>query len=306
MIYCKICKAHILSHARFMKCYLCQSLYHIQCISVSYEDSVYCDRHVQQWMCFECVSDNLPFTNIEDETEYYATITCNQDRFTIDVLENMLFDPFESNDDTNIRPWTDIDPDLQFFNDMTFIDPSITCNYYTQENFNDFIQKNDISLDSFSVLHLNIRSLPKNSTNFSCLLDGINLKFSVIGLSETWLSSNNYDLYNVENYNCEHSYRQTRVGGGVSILIKNTISYQVRYDLNNFSDLLESLFIEITRKEVDTDKDIIVGVLYRPPNTDIREFNFLFFELLSKFSSKNKMIYLLGDFNINLLKGYVE
>ena len=40
-------------------------------------------------------------------------------------LSNSVFDSFETNDTT------EIDPDLQFFNDMTYINLSCICNYYS-------------------------------------------------------------------------------------------------------------------------------------------------------------------------------
>ena len=98
--------------------------------------------------------------------------------------------------------------------------------------------------DSFSLLHLNIRSLQCNASKLTDLLSNLNLKFSLIGISETWL------------------------------------------------------FIEIVKPQ---GKNIVTGVIYRPPNQNVDEFLTMTNELLSKISKENKVCYLMGDFNLNLM-----
>ena len=48
--------------------------------------------------------------------------------------------------------------------------------------------------------------------------------------------------------------------------------------------------------------NIIIGCIYKHPNMNINEFNDDYLnEFLYKLSEENKSIFLLGDFNINLL-----
>ena len=61
---------------------------------------------------------------------------------------------------------------------------------------------------------------------------------------------------------------------------------------------VESLFIEIERTG---SKNVIVGVIYRPPGQDVKEFNDFTNVLLSKIMHNDKPVYIMGDFNINLL-----
>ena len=49
-------------------------------------------------------------------------------------------------------------------------------------------------------------------------------------------------------------------------------------------------------------KNIIIGTIYRPPNCDAQLFVSKLDELLNKFFKENKTSYLMGDFNIDLLK----
>ena len=66
------------------------------------------------------------------------------------------------------------------------------------------------------------------------------------------------------------------------------------------SKQLESVFIEICNKNK---KNIIVGCIYCHPVMDLDEFNNEYFDLLmEKLLKEDKKLFLLGDFNIDLLK----
>ena len=58
------------------------------------------------------------------------------------------------------------------------------------------------------------------------------------------------------------------------------------------------MFIEIVKPQ---GKNIVTGVIYRPPNHDADEFLTMTNELLTKISKENKICYLMGDFNLNLM-----
>ena len=58
---------------------------------------------------------------------------------------------------------------------------------------------------------------------------------------------------------------------------------------------------DIDKDQFNKAKDIIVGVVYRPPNSDLKIFNEYIQELFSKIDLEKKSTYCLGDFNVNLL-----
>ena len=58
------------------------------------------------------------------------------------------------------------------------------------------------------------------------------------------------------------------------------------------------MFIEICKPK---EKNVIVGIIYRPPNQNPRDFISDLDHLLSKISKENKLCYILGDFNLNLM-----
>ena len=63
----------------------------------------------------------------------------------------------------------------------------------------------------------------------------------------------------------------------------------------------ESIFIEIDKDLFNQNQNIIIGVIYRPPNTDLELFNDDINELLDNLEREHKYCYLMGDYNINLL-----
>ena len=80
------------------------------------------------------------------------------------------------------------------------------------------------------------------------------------------------------------------------------VSWKVRPDLSiRDSREMESLFVQIKQTNLSV-KDIIVGVIYRPPNTDFDVFYDNFINILAKINLEKRPTYLLGDFNIDLLK----
>ena len=64
---------------------------------------------------------------------------------------------------------------------------------------------------------------------------------------------------------------------------------------------MESKFVEIDKKCISTVRNVIIGVIYRPPNSDVVQFTSLISGVLQKIKMENKKcFFLLGDYNINL------
>jgi hypothetical protein len=120
------------------------------------------------------------------------------------------------------------------------------------------------------------------------------LKFSVIGLTETWLTDSCAALYNIDEY--QHVYQFNFV-----IYLRNTLNYFVRDEFARNNSLMECIFVELSKSNFQSGKDVIIGLIYRPPNTDINEFSNDFVEILSALQKENKTLYFIGDFNVNLL-----
>ena len=67
----------------------------------------------------------------------------------------------------------------------------------------------------------------------------------------------------------------------MSLYVKNCLPHKQRIDLANNDNIFESLFIEIDKKEFDTHKNIVIGLIYKPPNTPVKQFNEKLEKLLS-------------------------
>ena len=158
--------------------------------------------------------------------------------------------------------FTDIDPDLNYINHT-----NKKCSYYTINEFNkDYFNYNKRK-NNLSLFHTNIRSSSPNKINdLKCYLSTLNIDFSIIGLSENWGRQDTIDLY-----------------------VKNGIQYKLRKNFKNNENLFESVFIEIDKNEFGSNKNIIIGVIYKPPNTSVKHFNEKLEKYLVSFKKKRNM-----------------
>ena len=72
------------------------------------------------------------------------------------------------------------------------------------------------------------------------------MPFSVIGVSETWLTDCTAELVNITGYNFVSNRCKSKTGGGVGIYLQNGVEYKLLGECK-FSDpdVIESLFLEI-------------------------------------------------------------
>ena len=141
----------------------------------------------------------------------------------------------------------------------------------------------------------------KNLGAFENYLNILKHEFTVIGLTETWLNDNDFDLYGLSDYKVIDRHRVNRTGGGVAVCIQDQVSFRERPDLSCFTEDFETVFIEIEKGNQLNAKNVIIGVIYRPPNQDILSFNEKLNDIINKIRMENKICYLLGDYNINIL-----
>ena len=114
-------------------------------------------------------------------------------------------------------------------------------------------------------------------------------KFTAIGISKSWLKEYNFDRHVLDGYKAVHKYRSLRSGGGVSIFIQDSLEYLTREDLCHQNNSIESVFIKIDNNQFEKDRNVIIGVVYRPPNSDINMFNGHVSELLTQIKSEKKI-----------------
>ena len=172
-------------------------------------------------------------------------------------------------------------------------------NIYIEEcKLNDFFEFQD--KPAINVMHINCRSMKKNFSNIVNLLSTLSRPLTAIALTETWLTVSNQDTYQLPGYKFVSHIRINKTGGGVGIFISNEHSYKIRPDLCRMTCDIECVFVEITQKGKP---NVLIGSIYRPPNTDIVTYNSEFESILKIIDSDNKrMSILAGDYNLDLIK----
>lgn len=203
-----------------------------------------------------------------------------------------------------------INPSASFANwtciNCAFVDlPFNTCKFDNSTDSLD-ISDSDTSYDEVShhlknhqrqlkILHLNMRSLTSKFSNFQLFFN--EYRSDIFAMSETWLRHQQdlLEYVTIPGYDTEFKSRSVKRGGGVGAYIRSGLEYKRRKDIERQSDLLEHLWLDL--------KGVLVGIMYRPPNSSTAEW-FEHFENVLQFASQipNKQIIITGDFNIDLLK----
>ena len=200
---------------------------------------------------------SFPFHNLTDND--FSTL--NFDHYTndydMDRLSHMKINPFQINSKVALSR---NNKDLDSLFDINNID----CDYFLPTELKSKLSYSKQKLQ-FSLLHLNKRSIYNKFDAFKHLLDSLDMQFQIIGLTETWLNNSNCDTFQLKEYNYVGSNRTSKRGGGVGMYISKNIKYQIRKDLteNNIDDSIETIFIQVSK---ENEKNLVIGVIYRPPN----------------------------------------
>ena len=175
----------------------------------------------------------------------------------------------------------------------------VNSKYYGVDEFNSL--KFDVP-SSFKLCHVNIASLDCHIDDLRLVLSRLKYKFDIIGISEHKINSyasNNIDL---DGYNPFIFEPTETTHGGTGFYIRDNINFIERSDIELTSPgNFESKFIEIKFEN----KNLVIGCIYRHPNSQISVPNFCEEHLdpiLIKIANDNKQCILMGDFNVNLLK----
>ena len=304
---CSTCERHVHSHSLHLFCSCCYAKTHLNCIPhVQRNDPLYVNRQNSVWFCIQCVQTIFPFNYLEDDTDFISAVSdrSNDVLFDLDGLNSRIDNVIELGCIDDISPLRDSDPD-NFFEDFNATNLAKTCSYYNEDTFQKRCSEvKDIS-QYLSLMHVNIRSVQQNFKNLEEYIESLNYKFDVTGLSETWLNENTHANFNPEGYSVESIYRSHKSGGGVSLLVKDNLQYVRRDDLTVNTEHLECLFVELSsscgKNKFNKSTKVLVGTVYRPPNTSIERFLESLSPLLDVLKREAKISYIMGDFNINLM-----
>ena len=275
---CEICKKNIDDIHVAACCCLCGFRAHKKCNRRHLINYVPADSKNQYPICINCKENTLPFQKQNKD----LTEEVNNDKNDLKIYFNAI-------NNSNVENVINTDEDET---------APLNCKYVDYDNFNH--AENEKNLSFF---HMNISSLGKHKEELETALNILNYKFDIIALTETMLRMNNNPNFDISmpGYKCYNTPTESSKGGSI-LYIQNKYNSMPRNDLDQLmykSKDLESTFIEIINPCM---KNIIVGCVYRHPSMDLNEFNDIYLNnLLHKISTENKKVFLLGDFNADLM-----
>ena len=147
------------------------------------------------------------------------------------------------------------------------------------------------SKDNLLILHFNNRSLQKHYDTFFEFLITWHISPDIICISESRLKHNPLTNVNLPGYTLIRTNSPTNAGG-VAMYIANNIAYELKTDYEMKIDGCENIWIKLCNS------NIVIGTIYRHPKNNMH----LFLDSLNKQLDmfKQKTVFLIGDFNINL------
>ena len=111
---CPICTKRILRHARKIDCSCCYRTYHLKCLTLVPTELVTLLED-PNWICKLCLNDLFPFNHIENEKEFIASID-DTDPISSLLNSGIVFEPFETEEISQLSPLYDVDIDLHYYN----------------------------------------------------------------------------------------------------------------------------------------------------------------------------------------------
>ena len=219
---------------------------------------------------------NLPFGTITDEE--LSNI------FTVDLVSNSFLNKI-------------FDPGVIFDRYDGIVDPAIFSSYINCGYLNLDELDTSLSCENLNLFSYNVRSLPKH---FYEVLGEINYSnFDLLCFTETRLCENTKNMFKLPEYEGFYNNRNSS-GGGVAIYAKQALHANLVNCFTFMRPYIESVFVKISRGK----EKILIGNIYRPPNSDVNSFLDLLDGVLSSIRddfSQHK-IYIMGDFNLDLFR----
>lgn len=233
--------------------------------------------------------NELPFSSLSDES-LISTLTSDASLSNGNHYRNLEFDPwcvddFKYNNDADVNRFIVRDTLVRVpKTNYVFADElPLSCN------------------NNLTICNMNIRSIPKNLQSFrDTILCNTILDITVLGFTEVRLDPNYVSLYELPGYIMYNNCRNVH-GGGVSIYASSEYDSSIVNHLVKSESYIETVGVELT---IGKNKCLFICI-YRPPNGNFQNFLTTMTNILSSLYEKTyHNIFIMGDFNINLLKEY--
>lgn len=146
---------------------------------------------------------------------------------------------------------------------------------------------------SLNIFHLNIRSINKNLDQLLVLLQGTQVIFDLIILSESWFLKDP-EMYNINGYNMYYSGGDLNKNDGLIVYSKVNLDPEtLKYKYT------ENTFVNLSFQYQNVNYNLTA--VYRLPSTDIRIFLNEVESFLLRSVANDSLYIFVGDINLNLL-----
>ena len=260
---CNICSKACTKKQRAIQCDSCDQWYHSTCLHMNTPVYIALENKDVSWHCSQC---GMP---------QFSSCLFNSHDLDITNSYSSLRSPEANNIDLH-RPLARSTP-------IKSIKMKLNSNIKIHKTPNQHKLK---------TLTINFQSIRNKTADLELLIN--NEEPDIIAGSETWLNPN---IYNSEilnnNYEIFRKDRQDSYGG-VLLAIKSTlIAEEIKLESNHN---IESIFCKIS---TPNSKQLIIGSVYRPPNSNIEYMTDLCNQLTNiEAEYKNAVIWIMGDFNL--------
>ena len=187
---CKICNNPVAKNHKAVECDNCGLWVHIKCNKINTQTYKYLQKESCAWYCIPCSSKIFPFSNLNEDDFHktihgkkvkFLTITKKKRNQNEQILTEKLNDAIDKEDLENFS------------------------SYFHVNELNNIFSENEFNGTNF--LHMNISSICRNFDDLQTLLAKINVKFNVIGITETRLKKSSIRNANIDlnGYSFEHT-----------------------------------------------------------------------------------------------------
>ena len=160
---CLICEHKVLNHAQKLHCSFCLYHYHLKCITLDYRQQEHLMKSKSNWFCCKCNESLFPFNLIEDDEDFHWALHPREYcKFAWGKVNGMLFNPLDPDDNIMNSPLSDVDHDINYFNELQFHE-NTNCNYLLEDKWKTLIDTVGCKAneDVFAFNHLNIEAFPR-------------------------------------------------------------------------------------------------------------------------------------------------
>jgi len=190
-ISCTICSKPVKCNQRGIFCDICLRWTHAKCILLTDVELQQLGCSDEPWFCTSCLQSIFPFNHIPNDNEFSMAVTNSID------CQSLNFTPFLYDDSRFLLNSEDLDPDVNYYNNIPFVDsyyklPSeLTC------------QVNEKNVYEFSIFHANCRGFVHNFDKLLSVITSLSIDTSVVAVTETWTDQNNENDYRIYGFNFE-------------------------------------------------------------------------------------------------------